>query len=62
MQRLQAAFLKRMKESQTNVTLGAGLISFTCLPYSVDEMTRQVDALMYQAKAGGKDNILFVEA
>jgi diguanylate cyclase (GGDEF)-like protein len=62
MQRLQAAFLKRMAESQSGVTLSAGVISFTCLPDSVDEMIHQADALMYKAKTGGKNEILFVES
>ena len=62
MQRLQAAFLKRMEEAQTNVTLSAGVITFTHLPDSVDEMIHQADALMYKAKTGGKNEILFAES
>jgi diguanylate cyclase (GGDEF)-like protein len=62
MQRLQTVFLKHMEESQTGVTLSAGVISFTSLPDSVDEMIHQADALMYEAKAGGKNNILFLES
>lgn len=50
-----------MEESQTNVSLSAGVISFTCLPDSVDEMIHQADALIYQAKAGGKEEILYVD-
>jgi diguanylate cyclase (GGDEF)-like protein len=60
-ERLQAAFLKRMAGSQSGVTLSAGVISFTCLPDSVDEMIHQADALMYKAKTGGKNEILFLE-
>ena len=62
MQRLQRAFLKRMEESQTSVTLSAGVISFKSLPDSVDEMIHQADTLMYQAKARGKNDILFIES
>jgi diguanylate cyclase (GGDEF)-like protein len=62
MQRLQAAFLRQMVESQTSVTLSAGVISFTSLPVSVEEMIHQVDCLMYQAKAQGKNDILFWES
>jgi diguanylate cyclase (GGDEF)-like protein len=62
MQRLQTAFLKRMEGAQTNVTLSAGVITFTHLPDSVDEMIHQADALMYKAKAGGKNEILFAES
>jgi PleD family two-component response regulator len=61
MQRLQAAFLKRMQASQTNVTLSAGVISFAAPPASVDEMIYQADALMYKAKSGGKNDILYGE-
>jgi diguanylate cyclase (GGDEF)-like protein len=61
MQRLQAAFLKRMEASQTNVTLSAGVISFASPPASVDEMIHQADALMYKAKAGGKNDIMYGE-
>ena len=61
MQRLQTAFLKRLEDSQTSVTLSAGVITFIHLPDSVDEMIHQADALMYKVKAGGKNDILFVE-
>jgi PleD family two-component response regulator len=61
MQRLQTAFLKRMEASQTGVTLSAGVISFASPPASVDEMIHQADALMYKAKAGGKNDILYCE-
>ena len=62
MQRLQAASLKRMAESGTRVTLSAGVISFLSPPASVDEMIHQADCLMYQAKAQGRNQILFWEA
>ena len=62
LRRLQTAFLRRMEESQTRVTLSAGVISFTTLPDSVDEMIHQADTLMYQAKARGKNDILFIES
>jgi len=62
MQRLQRAFLKRMGESQIHVTLSAGVITFANLPDSVDEMIHQADALMYRAKTGGKNHLLFEES
>ena len=62
MQRLQAGFLRQMAETQAGVTLSAGVISFISLPGSVEEMLHQVDRLMYQAKARGKNDILFWES
>ena len=59
MKRLRDNFLKRMEELQMNVTLSAGVITFASPPASVDEMIHQADALMYQAKARGKNDILF---
>lgn len=39
-----------------------GVLSFNSLPDSVDEMIHQAHALMYEAKARGKNNILFLES
>jgi diguanylate cyclase (GGDEF)-like protein len=61
MKRLQDAFLNRIESSQMNVTLSAGVITFTSPPASVDEMIHQADALMYKAKAQGKNDILFIQ-
>jgi diguanylate cyclase (GGDEF)-like protein len=61
MKRLHDNFLKHMEELQTNVTLSAGVITFVSPPASVDEMIHQADALMYQAKAQGKNDILFLQ-
>ena len=62
MQRLQAGFLKKMAETHATVTLSAGVISFVSPPVSVEETIHQVDSLMYQAKAMGKNDILFWES
>jgi PleD family two-component response regulator len=62
MQRLQAAFLSQVAVFQTDGTLSAGVISFISIPATVDEMIHQVDRLMYQAKAQGKNDILFWES
>jgi diguanylate cyclase (GGDEF)-like protein len=62
MQRLQAAFLSEVTQSELPVTLSAGVISFAASPASVDEMIHQADRLMYQAKAQGKNDILFWES
>ena len=61
MQRLQAGFVRQMVESEAGVTLSAGVISFTSLPASMEEMIHQADSLMYQAKAAGKNEVLFWE-
>ena len=59
MKRLHDMFLKRVEEAHMNVTLSAGVITFASPPASVDEMIHQADTLMYQAKAQGKNDILF---
>ena len=59
MKRLHDAFLKRMDDYQMKVTLSAGVITFASPPASVDEMIHRADALMYKAKAQGKNDILF---
>ena len=61
MKRLHDKLLKQMKESQVNVTLSAGVVTFTSPPASVDEMIHQADVLMYKAKAQGKNDILFMQ-
>jgi diguanylate cyclase (GGDEF)-like protein len=62
MQRLHAAFRRQMTNLGTGVTLSAGVISFGSPPDSLDDMIQQADALMYKAKAQGKNDILFKEA
>jgi diguanylate cyclase (GGDEF)-like protein len=62
MQRLQATFLKQMETCRAHVTLSAGVISFPSPPASVEEMIHQADNLMYQAKALGKNDILYWES
>jgi diguanylate cyclase (GGDEF)-like protein len=61
MKRLREHFLKRMEELDGSVTLSAGVITFVSPPTSVDEMIHQADALMYQAKTQGKNDVLFRE-
>jgi diguanylate cyclase (GGDEF)-like protein len=60
-QRLQASFLRQMMESEVGVSLSAGVISFTSLPASMEDMIHRADGLMYQAKAAGKNEVLFWE-
>ena len=59
MLRLTHAFQKQMVQMQMDVTLSAGVISYRSVPASVDEMIHQADLLMYEAKAKGKNDVLF---
>jgi diguanylate cyclase (GGDEF)-like protein len=59
MRRLHQSFQEQMDQLHMDVTLSAGVISFGSVPASVDEMLHQADTLMYQAKARGKNDILF---
>ena len=59
MKRLHEHFLKCLEGLEMNVTLSAGVITFTSPPASVDDMIHLADTLMYQAKAQGKNDILF---
>jgi diguanylate cyclase (GGDEF)-like protein len=59
MQRLNRGFHWQMKQLHMQVTLSAGVISFASAPASVDEMIHEADILMYEAKANGKNDILF---
>lgn len=60
MQRVQHTFLEQMNQRQSRVTFSAGVISFASAPASVDDMVHQADALMYQVKAHGKNEIAFL--
>jgi diguanylate cyclase (GGDEF)-like protein len=61
MQRLNHVFLEQMKQLHVEVTLSAGVISFKSVPASVDEMIHEADTLMYKAKSGGKNDILYYQ-
>jgi diguanylate cyclase (GGDEF)-like protein len=61
MKRLHDNFLKRMEGSEMNVTLSAGVVTFISPPATVDDMLHQADTLMYQAKAQGKNDLLFAQ-
>lgn len=61
MARVQNRVQEQMETLATGVTLSAGVISFASVPESVDDLLNQVDRLMYDAKSGGKDMILFIE-
>ena len=61
MLRLTHAFQQLMVQMQMDVTLSAGVVSFRSPPDSVDEMIHQADLLMYEAKAKGKNDVLFFQ-
>lgn len=61
MLRLNHAFQKQMAQMQMDVSLSAGVVSFRSVPASVDAMIHQADLLMYEAKAKGKNDVLFCQ-
>lgn len=48
-----------MKKNNWPVGFSIGVISFDLPPANFDEAVRLADALMYQVKKNGKNNILF---
>lgn len=60
--KLREELLKRVREKSWGVTFSIGVMTFSEYPASSDEMLHRVDKLMYEVKAGGKDNIRFGSA
>jgi diguanylate cyclase (GGDEF)-like protein len=54
---MQHALSKEMQENNWHVTFSIGVLTFTDVQLSVDEMLGRVDKLMYTVKHGGKNNI-----
>jgi diguanylate cyclase (GGDEF)-like protein len=50
-----------MEKRRSPVTFSAGVVTFTRPAASVDEVMNRADALMYAAKAAGKDTIRYEE-
>lgn len=50
---------KELKDMQLLVSLSAGVITFLSAPKTVDELIHQADALMYQAKSQGKNQVVY---
>ncbi|UCF97376.1 MAG: GGDEF domain-containing protein [Spirochaetaceae bacterium] len=46
-----------LQEGRWPVTLSVGLVTFTRVPVSIDEMIKAADDLMYSAKKGGKNSV-----
>jgi diguanylate cyclase (GGDEF)-like protein len=56
--KLQGALRRRMDESGRSITFSFGVITFEQPPATVDEMFRQADAQLYNAKHLGKDRLV----
>lgn len=54
---MQHALSKEMQENNWHVTFSIGVLTFTDVQLSVDEMLGRVDKLMYTVKHSGKNNI-----
>jgi diguanylate cyclase (GGDEF)-like protein len=52
---------RELTDIQSPVTLSVGVVTFKIPPMSVDEMIHKADALMYQAKLTGKNQVIYFE-
>jgi diguanylate cyclase (GGDEF)-like protein len=57
--KLRSLLLNRMKENSWDVTFSIGAIPFQEFSFSIDEIIRKADDLMYSVKNNGKNNIKF---
>lgn len=57
--RLRDALLQEMYEHQWPVTFSIGAVTCLTPPPSVDELIRDADGLMFRAKQGGKDAVVY---
>ncbi len=60
-ERLRLALADRMRREGWKVTASIGAMTFHAMPQSAEAALSAVDALMYGAKAGGKDRVRFAE-
>lgn len=58
-QRLQRELLEKMKFHEWEITFSLGVMTFLTMPVSVDQMVSLTNALMYEAKADGKDAVRY---
>lgn len=56
--KLREKLLAGMREADWPVTFSIGLVTFTDVPLESRRMIKQADALMYEVKKSGKNNIL----
>ena len=54
-QKIEIILHKLMSDNHWPVTVSIGVVTFKCLPKSVDEMIKEADAQMYMAKKLGKN-------
>jgi diguanylate cyclase (GGDEF)-like protein len=57
--RLRDTLLATMQEEAMPVTFSFGVASFAALPESLDDALKEADQLMYRAKEGGKNQIVY---
>lgn len=60
--KVRASLLEAMKHNHWSVTFSIGAVTFRPVPIGLDDVIRQVDGLMYEVKANGKNNIRFGSA
>ena len=57
--RLQLALLKQMKTNEWEITFSIGVLTFLTMPASADSMVSLADALMYEVKTDGRNDIKY---
>jgi len=57
-ERIRRMLEETLKEGHWSSTLSVGMVTFTRVPASIDEMIKTADDLMYSAKKGGKDSVV----
>jgi len=57
--KIRSLLINSMKENNWEVTFSIGVITFHEFSFSIDEMIRKADELMYTVKGNGRDNIKF---
>lgn len=57
--KIQHALLGEMSRSQWPVTFSTGVITFTAMPATTNELIKMVDDLMYSVKHNGKNAVSF---
>jgi diguanylate cyclase (GGDEF)-like protein len=57
--RIQRVNAEVMQQLEMRVTLSMGVAAFTHPPFTVDDLLKTSDALMYSAKKNGKNTIYY---
>jgi len=61
LQKVEMKVMRELKDIHSPVSLSAGVITFLSAPKTVDELIHKADALMYQAKSQGKNQVVYIE-